>query len=383
MPAKNLTKNSGRKFLSTLRSKPLLMVAIGLVVTSAIVAPIVRADQFDDQINALRQDNASAESSLGGLESQASSYQAQIAQLQAQISAIQSAITANEQQQAALQAQIVADQQKIDQQKAVLADDVKTTYISGQITPVEMLATSSSLSEYIDKQQAYAAVQDSIQKTVNQIISLQKSLQTQKAQVDQLLTSQRAQNEQLASAQAQQASLLAYNQDQQNAYNAQINANSSKISSLRQQQAILNAKYNIGDFKGDPSNGGYPSAWANAPQDSLIDNWGMYNRECVSYTAFRVHQDYLSGKDTHDMPWWGGVGNANEWDDNARADGIPVDTNPTPGSIAISNAGAYGHAMYVEAVNGNEIYVQQYNQQLTGLYSEGWRYTTSLVFIHF
>jgi len=115
----------------------------------------------------------------------------------------------------------------------------------------------------------------------------------------------------------------------------------------------------------------------------MVDSWGMYNRECVSYTAYRVHQDFLLGKDSHDMPYWGGYGNANQWDDNARAEGIPVDNNPTPGSIAISNAGAFGHAMYVEAVNGNEIYIQQYNQQLTGQYSEGWRYTTGLVFLHF
>jgi surface antigen len=258
-------------------------------------------------------------------------------------------------------------------------------YLSGQLTPEEMLATSNNLSDYIDQQESYSAVQDKIQSTLQSIAKLQQELQAQKSQVDQLLASQRTQNDQLSAARAQQASLLAYNQDQQNAYNAQISSNSSKISDLRRQQALLNAKYNIGNFKGDANNGGYPSAWANAPQDSLIDSWGMYNRECVSYTAFMVHQDYLSGKDAHDMPWWGGIGNANQWDDNARASGIPVDSNPTPGAIAVSNAGAFGHVMYVEAVNADksEIYVQQYNQQLTGQYSEGWRYVTGLVFVHF
>jgi len=247
-----------------------------------------------------------------------------------------------------------------------------------------MLATSSNLSDYIDKQQAYSKVQDTIQDTLTKITALQKQLQGKKAEIDQLLASQRDQNNQLTAAENQQAQMLAYNQGQQDAYNSQINANSSKIADLRRQQAILNARYNIGNFKGDPNNGGYPSAWANAGQDTIIDSWGMYNRECVSYTAFMVHQDYLSGKNSHDMPWWGGVGNANQWDDNARATpGLSVDSNPTPGSIAISNAGFYGHAMYVAAVNGNQIYVQQYNQQLTGQYSEGWRYTTGLVFIHF
>lgn len=379
-----LKKSKKQNFLIRFRSTPALVVlSCAVLIGAVIVSPFVRADEFDDQINALRQQNATAQSSLNQLVDQASSYQDAINQLQAQINAIQAAIAANEAQQAQLQAEITAKQLEIDNQKSVLANDVKTVYINGQLTPVEMLATSNSLSDYIDKQEAYSKVQDAIQNTLSQIQALQRSLQAKKAEVDQLLVSQHAQNDQLAAAKAQQDSLLAYNQDQQNAFNAQISSNSSKIADLRRQQAILNARYNIGNFRGDPNNGGYPSVWANAPQDSMVDSWGMYNRECVSYTAFMVHQDYLSGRNSRDMPWWGGIGNANQWDDNARAYGIPVDSNPTSGSIAISNAGFYGHAMYVEAVNGNQIYVRQYNAQLNGQYSEGWRYTTGLVFIHF
>jgi surface antigen len=377
-------RNDTNLFFSRLRSRPaLILMSCFLLAGVALATPFVRADQFDDQINALRQQNAQAQGSLDQLISQANSYQDAINQLQAQIDAVRAAIAANQAQQADLQAKIDAEQVEIDKQKAILAEDVKTTYVSGQLTPVEMLATSQSLSDYIDKQEAYARVQDSIQKTMSQIQALQRSLQAKKAEIDQLLESQQAQNTQLTDAQNKQNEMLAYNQGQQDAFNSQISANSSKIADLRRQQAILNSRYNIGNFVGSPGNGGYPSAWANAPQDSMIDSWGMYNRECVSYTAFKVHQDYLSGRDSHDMPWWGGIGNANQWDDNAIASGIPTDSNPTPGSIAISNAGFYGHAMYVEAVNGNQIYVQQYNAQLTGQYSEGWRYTTGLVFIHF
>jgi surface antigen len=53
---------------------------------------------------------------------------------------------------------------------------------------------------------------------------------------------------------------------------------------------------------------------------------------------------------------------------------VPVYTsNPKPGDVAISTAGTWGHAMYVEDVSGNQIYVSQYNQQLTGRYSTQWR----------
>jgi surface antigen len=383
MPNKKQNRLTVISRLSTVRKSVALVVIAAVMAGGGLVMPYVRADSFDDQINELRSQNATAQSSLNALLDQASSYQDAINQLQAQINAVQAAIAANEAQQADLQAQITAQQLEIDKQKATLANTLKTTYISGQLTEVEMLATSNDLSDYIDKQQAYTRVQDAIQKTMAQIQALQRSLQAKKAEVDQLLESQRSQNQQLADAQAKQNEMLAYNEGQQSAFNAQIANNSSRIADLRRQQAILNAKYNIGNFKGDPGNGGYPSVWANAAQDSMIDSWGMYNRECVSYTAFMVHQDYLAGLNSRDMPWWGGIGNANQWDDNAIAAGIPVDTNPTPHSIAVSNSGYYGHVMYVEAVNGNQIYIRQYNANLNGQYSEGWRYATGLVFIHF
>lgn len=347
------------------------------------VASIAHADKYDDQINALRAQNNAVQGQLNGLTAQASSYQDSINRLQSQIAAVQTQIVANQAQQADLQAKIVANQAVIDAKKISLAATIKAMYIDGQITTIEQLATSKNLSDYIDKEEYRSVVQNKLNTTIKEIAVLQAELQKQKTEVELLLTSEKLQNDQLAAAQGEQASLLAYNQAQQDNFNHQISANSGAISDLRRQQIIENTRYNIGNFKGDPGNGGYPNAWAYAAQDSLVDSWGMFNRECVSYTAFRVHQDYLSGRNNRDMPYWGGVGDANQWDNNAISAGIPTDSNPTAGSIAISNAGAYGHAMYVEAVNGNQIYVQQYNQQLNGQYSEGWRYTTGLVFIHF
>jgi surface antigen len=367
------------RFRRGTRSLALLLVAVGVLAGFAVA----HADQYDAQINALQQQNANVQGLLNGLASQASSFQAVIANLQAQIYAVQAQIAANEAQQAALQQKITDNEQLIATKKQQLSSTIKAMYIDGQTSTIEELATSKDLSEYVDKEEYRNAVQAQLNNTIVQIGQLQAELQKQKTDLDTLLASQKTQNDQLSAAEAQQSQLLTYNEGQQSAYNQQLAANSSQIGELRRLQIIANAKYNIGNFKGDPNNGGYPGVWAHAGQDTMIDDWGMYNRECVSYTAYRVHQDYLAGKDSRDMPWWGGYGNANQWDDNARAAGIPVDTHPTPGSIAISNAGFYGHAMYVEAVNGNEIYVQQYNQQLTGQYSEGWRYTTGLVFIHF
>ncbi len=380
-------KTSKLHFSLKSRLSGALLVASALVVMVGVVAVPAGADQFDDQIAALQQQNASNRNSLGALQAQAASYQEVINQLQVQIDALQSLINANLQRQHELQAEIDKNEAELARQRQLLGQDIRTMYVDGQPTAIEILATSKNLSEFVDKEEYRSAVQKKIQDTLKRITELQLQLGKQKQEVDQLLKDQQSQQADLDHDRAVQAGMLSYNKKQQADFNKQISANQAKIGDLRRQQAILNSQYNIGNMRGDPNNGGYPSIWANAAQDSMVDSWGMYNRECVSYAAYMTHQDYLMGKNNRDMPYWGGRGNANEWDDNARAAGIPVDNNPTAGSIAISNSGRWGHAMYVGAVgtiNGQQaIYVQQYNASLTGQYSEGWRYTTGLVFLHF
>lgn len=366
----------------------LFAMTAALLLSVGIYSGLVKADQFDQQIQDLQQQNVSNKQASDALAAQATSYQDAVDKLASQINSIQQAIVATQKQSDDLQKQIDAGQIELDHQKQVLGVNIKTMYLEGKISTLEILASSKDLSDFVDKQQYRNAVQSKVKASVDKITELKDKLQQQQQQLQVYIKEQQAQQDQLAADEAHQSQLLAYTEGQKSAYDQQIKSNQSKIADLRKQQAILNSRYNIGaPLAGDPNHGGYPSLWSSAPQDSMLDYWGMYNRECVSYTAFKVHQDYMDGKNNRDMPYWGGIGNANQWDDNARASGIPVDNNPTTGSIAISNSGTWGHAMYVEQVstiNGQQaIYVSQYNAGLDGQYSEGWRYTTGLVFLHF
>ena len=123
--------------------------------------------------------------------------------------------------------------------------------------------------------------------------------------------------------------------------------------------------------------GGYP--WADVPfPNSMPDPWGMYKRQDVSYTAWKIDS---TGRL---MPYWGGRGNASQWPGVARAAGIPVDFIPQVGDVAISSAGYYGHAMYVEEIiDSTKIKVSQYNAKLDGNYSTAVVSITGLQFIHF
>jgi surface antigen len=122
----------------------------------------------------------------------------------------------------------------------------------------------------------------------------------------------------------------------------------------------------------------YPSNLASAPKDSVVDPWGFYNRECVSFVAWRMNRDGGAGTFTNGMRG-GHWGNADEWAQNAQRLGIAVNTTPTVGSVAQWDAneqsqgftaGSAGHVAYVYAVNGDgTVDVEEYNAADTGQYS--------------
>lgn len=337
----------------------------------------VKADQFDSQIQQLESQNSGLQSQSDSLAAVASSYQQAIDALTSQINSLQGNIVNTQTQIDNLQKQI--DQAKADlaQQKKVLGENIKTMYLEGDITTLEILASSKNLSDFVNKQEYRNSVANKVKDSVDKINALEAKLQEQQHQQQELLKDLQAQQAQLQTQETQQAQLLNYTEAQKATYDQQISSNNAQIVSLRAQQAAQNRALGGVPVAGDPGHGGYPAVWNNAGQDTLVDNWGMYNRECVSYTAWKVYQTYGY------MPYWGGSGNANQWPGDAAAAGIPTGSTPKVHSVAIWNVGPYGHAMWVEAVNGNTIYVSQYNYDLQGHYSEMSINGSGLTYIYF
>lgn len=387
-----------------LRARIFTAALAGLVIVGAsLYGGLVRAvscssvSDCQAQINSLSAQNLSAQQSVNALLGQAHSYQDAINALQAQIDGLQQQIVANQLENDKLQSQIQADQVQLNQEKKTLGENIQSMYIDGQVTTLEILANSANLSDFVNQSEYQSTVQNKVKDTLDKIAALKQQLQTQQSQLQQLLQNQQTQQAQLSADQAQESDLLSYNESQQAQFNSQISSNRAQINALQAKIVALNTPIGSSFTYSGSCGGGYPGSagpglwdgyWGcNYGQDNTVDNWGMYNRECVSYTAWMVHLEYVDGEISHDMPNWAGVGNAYQWISDAENAGIPVDQNPQPGDIAIRPSsgisGDVGHAMYVRTVSGGQIYVQQYNADLRGDYSEGWRSSAGLYFLHF
>ena len=304
------------------------------VLTVALVATavgVVSADQYDDRINSLRAQNNNTNGLINDLTSQASSYQDAISQLQAQAGAIQTALSANQEKQAGLQSSIVATQVKVDQQKKYLAEDVKALYLDGQLSTIEQLATSKSLSDYVDKEEYRTRVQNKLDSMIKQLAVFQTQ------------------------------------------YSQQIQTNKAEIIKLKPQQAAeLARKYGSGG--GSYGGGSYPwggavcihtgSASGGCPNYDWAVNGSIWNFSTGGY-GYRNCTDWVAWR-SGGLP--GGLGNARDWPSRASARGFTVSSTPRNGSAAVDQSGTYGHVMYVESAPDNSITVRDYNRIGDGLY---------------
>lgn len=388
---------------------PVKRVAMGALIGLLVLTSILSTHGFgafaascssqsdcQAQIDSLNAQTNDAQSSLSNLEAQAGSYQAAISVLQSQIDSLNSQIADNQAQQANLQAQIDTAQAELTRQRAGLSQDLKAMYVTGQLSTVEMLATSKNLSDFVDASTYATAVQNKIQSTVAQITALQNQLKQQKAQLDQLLATLSTQQAQAAAAQQEQANLLSYNESQQASFNAQIKTNQQALSQLYAQQAAIIAAsfgggFHYGGTGGYPyadaaclnsdgncgASGGYPYgpyAWG-YPPSSFYDGAGWGYRNCTGYAFWRLAQTTGITLTAGYFPATYNSGGRIKYSvlgGDFQNQGYRVDSDPNGAAVlAVNTIGNFGHIMYVESVINGQPYVSQYNAGSDGRYSTG------------
>jgi peptidoglycan DL-endopeptidase CwlO len=353
---------------ATLVAASILMLAA----TPLAMTQLVKADEYDVRIAQLNAQIDQFNAQAAALSQERNTYENKLAQLNAEKAQIQAQIDLNEAKANQLNEEIKKSEAQIAANKDALGETIADLYVDDNISAIEMLASSANISDFVDKQTYREAIQDELASTIQTIKDLKVQLEEQKVGVERALADQKSAREALSAKEAEQQALIAQVAGQEQAYqalSAQTKAEKDRVQAA-QQAAIAAAMRRAGSsgraVAGDPSKGGYPAVYANSDYyNPVVDDWGMYSRQCVSYTAWKVFQ-----KNGY-MPYWGGRGNANQWPGNARAAGIPVSSSPRAGSVGVIMAGQYGHVVWVESVNGDgTINISQYNYYNAG--GSGW-----------
>ncbi len=386
------TYTKKNKITSTLLFAAFFSVALLIGTISPV---FVNANNLQEQINQLKNENDKKKEQVGTLQVQAGSIQETINKLQQQINGLQAQIATNNEKNAKLAKDIEIAQKELDKQKNLLGENIKAMYLEGDISTLEMLASSKDLSDFVDKEQYRNAVKTKIKSSLDKVTELKSLLRKQKEDVEKLIREQESLKNQIASQQGEQNRLLGMNQAEQSKVNDDIQANKSKIDELVRQQIVENMRiFGNNVSPGIPGGGGYP--WGNAYcvytnsvdgacfnydwyfNGSAWDSWGYGFRNCTSWVAYKLAADGKVG--------FTYLGNAKNWPGNAEARGASVSysSGARVGDAAVNPNGYYGHVMYVEAVNSDgTVLVSDYNRMGDGLYRQAVISQSGLVFIHF
>ena len=365
------------------------------------------------RIDALTAEIDSKVSSSRALNTQSSSVVSQIEALKRERENIEHQIIKNQSDQVALSDKIAATNASLSQRKSALGAIIAKLYVDDSISPLEMLASSQSVADYIDNQVLRTALRDELASSIREVKKVENQLAAQQIELKKIAGQQENQKIAVNQKQTEQQNMLAATLSQSGnleTLTAEMAAERKALQSQQQSSIVAQMggaeQVTPGTISnpvtpppvsppspppqtGSPPstpppiptpappqppvilpNGGYPQYLQNCYVDSNalsygIDPWGYGCRQCVSYTAWKVLQ-----KTGRTASYWG---NANQWPNSARRAGYVVGNQPRAQSVAVMTAGPYGHVAWVESVNSNgTLNVSQYNYWLPGTSNGGW-----------
>lgn len=361
---------------------PIFVVIMMVLASFPIFNQPASADEYDDRINALTQDMARYQAEADRLNGESATLGTALAKLVNEKRALQSQIDLNQTQYDQLVVKIGETEVKIKQNQDALGATIADLYVDDEISPIEMLASSQNIGDFLNKQEYRNAVKDQLSVTIKTVKELKVQLGEQKAAVEVVLNQQKSARDSLVAKEAEQQRLLAVTRSNEAEYQRLVQNSAAQIAEAKATQALLRARiqgtggYRLvdsGSLSDYPWNDGNCAMWGylstGGADGNGGDGYGYGCRQCASYAAWRI------AKETGVYYKWG---DAKDFTQNAINAGYEyLGKNPQPGSIAImdpAKAGqSYGHIAWVEAVNGNSILVSQYNYdygQGYGMYSK-------------
>lgn len=376
--------SKSRKASSFKMAKRAFIISMAVVFAGAgaftyYKAQPVSADQYDDKIAALQANMAQYKAEADRLSAEASTLANALAQITNEKNALQSQVDLSQAQYDKLVIQIADTEKQIKENKDALGSTIADLYVDDEISPVEMLASSQNIGDFLNKQEYRNSVKDSLNSTIKRVKDLKQQLSDQKAEVEKVLNEQKTARDALVAKESEQATLLAQTKNDESTYQGLIKDSQRQIAEAKAAQAALRARTNstggytlvdAGSLVDYPWNSGNCPMWGYLSTGGADGNGGDGRgygcRQCASYVAWKV------AKETGIYYKWG---NGGDFARNAIAAGYQnLGSSPQPGSLAVM-WGNPGHVAWVEAVSGNQVLVSQYNYNYGagwGMYSEMW-----------
>lgn len=190
-----------------------IVAALVFAVGAAVYSPAQHSDaasisELQKRAQQLRDEIAANQKIAAEHHARAESLKDKINEINAEIAVVNQQIELLSVQIEELKLKIEETNRELERQRNVLSANIRVMYFEGDVSTIEMLASSQDLSEFVDKEQYRIAVQAKIKSTMDTIKLLKAELSAKQDEVQKLLDQQQSQRQLLDEKRREQQLLL-------------------------------------------------------------------------------------------------------------------------------------------------------------------------------
>jgi len=176
------------------------------------------AAELQSAIDSLDAQASANEAILHGIENEVDSLENKLAYYRTQIAQINLVVKSTELEIDRLTIELEEAKVELARQKSVLAESLKTLYIEGNVSTLDLVLASEEFTEFISQQEYLNTLKNNVEISTQQVIDLKGEIELNKVEQETLLESQIRQRKGLKDAQEEQQRLLNITKGQESLY---------------------------------------------------------------------------------------------------------------------------------------------------------------------
>ncbi len=198
------------------------LIAAALILVVFLAPQLANGATLQEQINSLNAEIKANQDAAAAKHSEAQTLQQAVNELNASINAAQASLNLTNLKLQQTQAEIDKANRDLDRQKNILKDNLRLVYKQGEISPLELIASSKNLSDFVAQSQYLNAIKNKINSNLKKIEQLKQELNSKQGELNALALQQKGQVDGIAQQRSQKANILAQTQGEESKYRAMI-----------------------------------------------------------------------------------------------------------------------------------------------------------------
>jgi len=201
--------------------KTFVIFAVLLTISGTVFA--ASEQSLRDKSKELTEQTKDGKEKLHGAQKEVGTLEEKVGQLSSEINSLQGQINSTKKGISQTEKDLVKTEKELEKQKNIMNQSVKALYMQGDISTIELIASSKNFTEFVNGQEYLERIKIGVQDSAKKIESLKTKLEKDKSDLNEMLELQTGQQKVVATKKAEQDELLTKAKDVEFSYKEFVN----------------------------------------------------------------------------------------------------------------------------------------------------------------